>query len=98
MVGLGGVLTEVLDDVAIRLAPVPRDEALAMLDELRGARVLHGVRGRAPVDRVAVAELIAGLSRLVMDRPDLVEIDLNPVIASPDGAVAVDALVVLDDA
>ena len=97
MVGLGGVLTEVLDDVTIRLAPVPHDEALAMLDELRGARLLHGVRGRPPVDRDAVAELIVALSRLVIERDDLDEIDLNPVIASPDGAVAVDALVVLRD-
>jgi acetyltransferase len=98
MVGMGGILTEVLDDVAIRLAPVSRDDALVMLDELRGARLLHGVRGRPPVDRAAVAELIAGLSRLVVERPDLDEVDLNPVIASPDGAVAVDALVILRDA
>jgi hypothetical protein len=95
VVGLGGVLAEILDDVAIRLAPIRQDEALAMLGELRGARVLDGVRGRAPVDRDAVAELIVALARLGDARPDILEIDLNPVIASPDGAVAVDALVVL---
>jgi acyl-CoA synthetase (NDP forming) len=96
MVGLGGVLTEVLDDVAIRLAPVSMATATSMLDELRGSRLLDGVRGRPPVDRRAVAELIVGLSRLGIARPDLVAVDLNPVIAMPAGAVAVDALVVLD--
>jgi acetate---CoA ligase (ADP-forming) len=95
MVGLGGVLAEVLDDVAIRLAPVPHAAALAMLDELRGRRVLDGVRGGTAVDRHAVADLIVRLSGLAVDRPDLIEVDLNPVIASADGVVAVDALVVL---
>jgi acetate---CoA ligase (ADP-forming) len=95
VVGLGGVLTEVLDDVAIRLAPVPPEAAAAMLDDLRGARVLDGVRGAAAIDRSAVASLIADLSRLAVERRDLLEVDLNPVIASGDGAVAVDALVVL---
>lgn len=96
LVGIGGILAEILDDVAIRLAPVGIDQAAAMLDDLRGARLLDGARGRPPVDRPAIAELIAGLSRLAIERPDIAEVDLNPVIASPDGAVAVDALVVLD--
>ena len=95
MVGLGGVLAEVLDDVTVRLAPVPADEALAMLAELRGARILDGVRGRPAVDRDSVAALIVALSRVAMARPDIVEVDMNPVIASPDGAIAVDALVVV---
>jgi len=95
VVGLGGVLAELLDDVAIRLAPVDRETALAMLTELRGARILDGVRGSAPVDRGAVANLIVALARLGDMRPDIVEVDLNPVIASAKGAVAVDALVVL---
>ena len=66
-----------------------------MLDDLRGARLLEGARGRSPVDRAAVADLIVGLASLVSGRPDIVEIDLNPVIAAADGAVAVDALVVI---
>jgi acyl-CoA synthetase (NDP forming) len=97
VVGLGGVLAEVLDDVAIRLAPVTRDEALAMLEEIRGARILDGVRGRPAVDRGSVAALIVALSRLGEARPDIVEVDLNPVIASATGALAVDALVVLSE-
>jgi acetyltransferase len=95
MVGLGGVLAEVLDDVAIRLAPVTRDTALDMLRSLRGARVLEGARGRPPVDREALADLIVGLAAFAADRPDVLEVDLNPVIATTDAAVAVDALVVV---
>ena len=95
VVGLGGVLTELRDDVAIRLAPVDRETALGMLAELRGARLLDGVRGGSPVDRGAVADLVVALSRLGGARQDIVEVDLNPVIASARGALAVDALVVL---
>ena len=96
LVGLGGVLTEVLDDVAIRLAPLDAVAAEAMLDDLRGARVLDGVRGRPAVDRTALAAMLVALGRLGTERPDILEVDLNPVIASPSGAVAVDALVVLE--
>ena len=96
LVGLGGVLTEVLDDVAIRLAPLDAAAADAMLDDLRGARLLRGVRGRPPVDRAAVVAMLVALGRLGLDRPDVLEVDLNPVIATAGGALAVDALVVLE--
>jgi acyl-CoA synthetase (NDP forming) len=96
LVGLGGILAEVLDDVAIGLAPLGPSDAAAMLDRLRGAAILHGVRGAPPVDRHALVELLVGLGRLAAERPDILEIDLNPVIASPDGVVAVDGLVVLE--
>ena len=96
LVGLGGTLTEVLDDVAIRLAPLDPSEADSMLDELRGARLLAGVRGRPPVDRAAVVAILVALGRLGAERPDILEVDLNPVIASERGALAVDALVVLE--
>ena len=85
VVGLGGIFTEVLDDVAIRLAPVTHDAALAMLDDLHARRILDGIRGRPPADREAVARLIVALARLGADRPDIVEVDLNPVIATPTG-------------
>jgi acyl-CoA synthetase (NDP forming) len=98
LVGLGGTLTEVLDDVAIRLAPLSLEAARAMLDELRGARLLHGVRGRPPIDRAALASMLVTLGQLGVERPDVLEVDLNPVIASEDGALAVDALVVLEEA
>jgi succinyl-CoA synthetase beta subunit len=97
IVGLGGVLTEVLDDVAIRHAPVRTDEALAMLDELRGGAVLRGLRGLPPVDRAAVAAIIVNLARWAVERPDLIEVDLNPVVAWSGGALAVDALLVVEE-
>jgi acetyltransferase len=96
LVGIGGVLAEVLDDVVLRLAPVTAHEALAMLAELRGARLLDGVRGRPPVDRDAVAAMLVAIGQLAVARPDIREIDLNPVIARDDGAIAVDGLVVVD--
>ncbi len=95
LVGLGGTLAEALDDVVVGLAPLDREEALAMLARLRGARLLDGVRGALAVDRAAVAEVVAAVSRLGFERPDIAAIDLNPLIAGPSGAVAVDALVVL---
>ncbi len=96
LVGLGGTLAEVLDDVAIRLAPLDMTAADAMLDDLRAARLLQGVRGRLPIDRDALASMLVALGRLGVERPDVLEVDLNPVIASATGALAVDALVVLE--
>jgi acetyltransferase len=96
LVGIGGVLAEVLDDVSLRLAPVSANEALAMLAELRGARLLDVTRGRPAIDRDAVAAILVALGALAVARPDIRAIDLNPVIAGPDGSVAVDALVVLE--
>ena len=96
-VGLGGVLAEVLDDVALRLAPVTEDQALTMLDELRGAAVLQGTRGRRGVDLAAVAALVATFSRTFVAHPAWVEAELNPVIATPAGVLAVDGLIVIRD-
>ena len=98
LVGLGGILAELLDDVAVRLAPVTPRVAMSMLDDLRGGRILDGVRGRPGADRAAIAAMLVSLGRLGAARPDLLEVDLNPVIATPAGVVAVDALVVLDEA
>jgi acyl-CoA synthetase (NDP forming) len=97
LVGFGGVFAEVLDDVAIRLAPIDRSTGLEMVETLRGAPLLSGARGRPAVDRGAVADLIVTLARVAWERPELAAVDLNPVIAGSDGAIAVDALVVLDD-
>jgi acetate---CoA ligase (ADP-forming) len=96
LVGVGGVLTELLDDVVLRLAPVATDEAASMLAELRGSRLLDGLRGRPPVDRSAVVEILVALGRLAQARPDIRAIDLNPIVAGAAGAIAVDALVVVE--
>ncbi len=95
--GMGGVLVEVSRDVTFRLAPLGEDEAGSMLDDIAAAVVLRGVRGQPGVDRPALVSLLAGLSRLVTDFPEIAEVDLNPVLADEHGAVAVDVRVLLGD-
>jgi acetyltransferase len=97
MVGLGGIHVEVLRDVVFSPVPIGREEALSLLGELKGAALLDGVRGAAPADRGALAELIATLSLFAADHGELIdEIDLNPVIVHPqgEGLTVVDALIV----
>ena len=96
MIGFGGIYVEVLHDTATRLAPVSPAEAGRMLDELHMAALLRGVRGEPPVDRIALAETIARVGQLAADCPDLVELDLNPLVATPTGVIAVDARATLD--
>jgi acyl-CoA synthetase (NDP forming) len=93
LAGIGGIFTEIFRDTAIDLAPVDNTIACAMLGRLRGAALLDGYRSQKALDVVAIAEALSSLSRLISDRPDILEIDVNPFIAYPDGAVAVDALV-----
>jgi len=86
MVGLGGIHVEVLKDVAFAPVPLDTDDALALLGELKGAALLDGVRGSQPADKQALAELMVALSRFAADHADqIAEIDLNPVMALPDG-------------
>jgi acetyltransferase len=90
MVGLGGVLVEVLADVVFRMAPIDAEEAAAALRSLRGYPVLAGARGRPGVDLDALATTLASASRLLAAVGEISELDLNPVLASSDGATAVD--------
>ena len=93
--GLGGLYAEVLDDVSLRPVPVSLEEASAMIGEIRGAALLDGARGRPIASRAALAEALVALSRFAAAHRDAIEsIDLNPVLALPDGALALDALVV----
>lgn len=97
-VGFGGTLTEVLDDIVLRCAPVDHRGALEMLDELRGAAILHGTRGRAGIDLDAVASVVVAIGDLATALGDAcAELECNPVIARPDGAIAVDARLILRD-
>ena len=91
LVGLGGVYAELLDDTAVALAPVDATQAEELIRSLRGSAILVGARGRPPVDVAAAAEAVAALSRLAASRPDLGEIEINPLLVTPDGALALDA-------
>ena len=98
VVGLGGTAVELLDDVSIRIAPVSRAEALAMMHGLRGAELLNGFRGTPPTDVSALADIVVALSHLAVDHQDRIDtIDINPLLVSDAGVVAVDAMVVLAD-
>lgn len=94
--GLGGVLVEVLKDVTFRLAPTSPEEARSMVDGISAHEMLNGVRGAKPVDKDAIAAIISKLSDLVEDFPQFAEVDLNPVLAGPDGATAVDFRIIVD--
>jgi acetyl-CoA synthetase (ADP-forming) len=99
VVGIGGVFTEVLDDVAAGICPIRADDALEMIRETKVSRLLRGVRGQPASDVDALVQVLLALGgpRGIMMDPSrrIREIDLNPVIVSPHGAVAVDARIIL---
>jgi acetyltransferase len=98
MFGLGGVFVEVMEDTTFRVAPISEREAEAMLTEIQSAPLLRGARGRTPVDRAALAECLERLGRLVSDFPAILELDVNPLVARPEGAgpLAIDLRLTID--
>ncbi|KAA9409821.1 CoA-binding protein [Haloarcula hispanica] len=94
--GLGGIFVEVLEDNTVSVAPVSETEAKGMLDDIDSAPLLRGARGRDPVDEATLVETIQRLSQLVTDFPAIVELDINPLVATPDGVQAVDLRLTLD--
>ena len=98
MLGVGGIMAEVLKDVAFRPAPITEDMARSMLSSLRTQGLLEEFRGEAAVNADEVVKCLVGLSQVAMDRTDIVSVDINPLIVKPDGhVVAVDALVELGE-
>jgi acyl-CoA synthetase (NDP forming) len=95
LVGLGGVFAEVLRDVAVALAPADPGDLEALIRSLRGAPLLAGARGHPPVDVAAAANAAAALSRLAAAHAEIEEIEVNPLLVTPDGAIGLDARVVL---
>ena len=95
MFGLGGIYVEVLEDAGFRLTPVAEREARDMIESLRTYPLLAGVRGQAGVDVGALAELIQRVSQMLVDNPEIRELDINPVLAFEDGAKAVDVRVMI---
>ncbi|WP_330631410.1 acetate--CoA ligase family protein [Halocatena halophila] len=94
--GLGGIFVEILEDVAVRVAPVSESMATEMVDEVDAAPLLRGARGRNPVDETALIETLQRISQLVTDFSALLELDINPLVATPEGVVAVDLAATID--
>jgi len=97
MFGLGGIYTEILRDVCFRVAPITESDALEMMDEIRGKKILDAFRGMPPADRKILAQALIGLGNLGMENSKVKEVDINPLLIAKDGRpVAVDALIILD--
>jgi acetyltransferase len=96
--GLGGILVEALGDVVWRVAPINREEAGRMINQIKGRQILSGIRGAKPSDTNAIEEFLVRLSQMMVDLPLIKEIDVNPVIvyAEGEGALAVDARVIIE--
>ncbi len=93
--GLGGIFVEVLDDIAFRQVPLLAEDAIDMINSIKGSIILKGYRRAAPVDITALMEIILRVSRLAEEEPRIKEIDLNPVFAYPQGALAVDPRIII---
>jgi len=96
MFGLGGILVEVLKDVSFRIVPVTRKDAEEMIGEIKGYELLQGYRGQEAANIPALEQLIVKVSQFVEQNPQIKELDLNPIFAYKDGAVTVDARIILE--
>ena len=96
MFGLGGILVEILKDISFRIVPLTRRDAHEMIGEIRGYPLLEGYRGQEPVDISCLEDLLLRVSRFAEENHELKELDINPIFAYSDGALAVDARVVLE--
>jgi acyl-CoA synthetase (NDP forming) len=96
MFGLGGIMVEVLKDVSFRIVPVTERDAREMIREIKGYPILDGYRGQKPASIPALEKLIVKVSQFIEKNPQIKELDLNPIFAYPDKAVAVDARIILE--
>jgi acyl-CoA synthetase (NDP forming) len=97
MFGLGGIMVEVLKDVSFRVVPLAERDAAQMIDEIKGKAILDGVRGQPPADKASIRRAILKVSEFVEGNPDVQELDLNPMLVYRDGAIAVDARIVITE-
>ena len=96
MFGLGGIFVEILKDVSFRIVPLTEEDAYEMLSEIRGRALLEGARGARPVKKEALVDILVKLSRFIEKNPEIKELDINPILADDQGAVAVDARIILE--
>jgi acyl-CoA synthetase (NDP forming) len=95
MFGIGGIFTEIYDDVAFRVAPIDKIDALNLIHEPKGSKILEGTRGKPPVNLDSLVNVMINASNLMMEHDAISQLDLNPVIAYSDGVCAVDSRIVL---
>lgn len=97
LVGLGGMFVEIFDDVAVRIAPISREDAQHMIEELRGVQIFEGARGDKPLDINSVVDVLLRLSQLLIDFPEIKEVDINPLrlFHAGEGCMALDARILL---
>ena len=93
--GLGGIMVEIFQDVSLRLLPLTKEDAVSMIREIKGYGLIAGYRGRPPVDEQALADCLLAVARLASEYPEIVEIDLNPVFAYPDGVLVADSRIIV---
>ena len=96
MFGLGGIFVELLKDVTFRIAPITREDAHEMVTEVKAYPLLKGYRNTPPADIDAIINILLSTSKLIMDYPEIKELDLNPIMAYADGAKTVDARIILE--
>jgi acetyltransferase len=96
MFGLGGIFVEILKDVAFRAIPLSPYDAKSMINQIKASKVFDGVRGGLAVDKDALAELLLTVSNIIENHPDIIELDLNPVIAYDKGYAIADARIIVD--
>ena len=96
MFGLGGIFAEILEDVSFRVAPLTRWDAMDMMDEIKGKKILDAFRGNPAADREALADILVGVGQIGLDHEQVKEIDINPLTLIEGKPVAVDALVVFE--
>ncbi len=97
MFGLGGILVEILKDISFRIVPLTRRDAREMIKEIKGYPVLEGYRGQEPANIPSLEEMLLKVSDFAEQNPEIKELDLNPIFAYRDGAIAVDARIVLEE-
>lgn len=97
MFGLGGIFVEVLRDVSFRVTPLTEEDAIEMIKEIKASRILEGYRNIPPVDKKSLAKIILATAKILEEIPEIDSLDLNPVIAYSDGAVVVDARIILKE-
>jgi acyl-CoA synthetase (NDP forming) len=96
MFGLGGIFVEVLKDVSFRVAPITSYDAEEMIREIKGYPILTGIRGQEPSDIDALAKILLQVSKLIIEHPEINQLDLNPIFSYPKGAKCVDARIILE--